>query len=119
MLQNKEVIKMYNKQITFMPNENLRMLAREINLFYKEYNYIDISEFINYIIESEKMSKVLGEVLKQNLKESFKMEEIEKLIDTINDYNKKTHVNNLKKKATDTMDVSYLDEILKIRKGEK
>jgi len=119
MLHNKDVIKMYNKNITFMPDDNLRMLAREINLFYKEYNYIDISEFINYIIESEKMSKVLGEVLKQNLKENFKNEEIEKLIDTINDYNKITHLNNLKQKANNTMDTKYLDEILKIRKGEK
>ena len=119
MLHNKDVIKMYNKNISFMPSDDLRMLAREINLFYKEYNYIDISEFINYIIESEKMSKVLGEVLKQNLKENFKIEEIEKLIETINDYNKRTHVNKLKQKANDTMDAKYLDEILKIRKGEK
>ena len=119
MLHNKDVIKMYNKNITFMPDDDLRMLAREINLFYKEYNYIDISEFINYIIESEKMSKVLGEILKQNLKENFKIEEIEKMIETINDYNRIMHMNSLKQKANNTLDVKYLDEILKLRKGEK
>ena len=118
MLQNKEVIKMYNKNVTYMPDDNLRMLAREINLFYKEYNYIDISEFINYIIESEKLSKTLGEVLKLNLKDNYKIEEIEKMIDTINDYNKKVHVDSLKKKANDTLNTKYLDEIIKLRKGE-
>ena len=31
-----EVIKIYNKKITYMPTENYRKLAREVSLFYKE-----------------------------------------------------------------------------------
>ena len=94
------------------------MLAREISLFYKEYGHIDISEFMNYIIDNEKLSKTLGEVLKQNLKDNYKIEEIEKLIDSIDEYNKKQHLDSFKNKPNKTLDSKYLDEILKIRKGE-
>ena len=118
MLQNKEVIVMYNKKVSYMPDSDMRMLAREISLFYKEYGHIDISEFMNYIIDNEKLSKTLGEVLKQNLKDNYKIEEIEKLIDSIDEYNKKQHLDSLKNKANKTLDSKYLDEILKIRKGE-
>ena len=44
--------------------------------------------------------------------------EIEKLIDSIDEYNKKQHLDSLKNKANKTLDSKYLDEILKIRKGE-
>ena len=118
MLQNKEVIVMYNKKVSYMPDSDMRMLAREISLFYKEYGHIDISEFMNYIIDNEKLSKTLGEALKQNLKDNYKIEEIEKLIDSIDEYNKKQHLDSLKNKANKTLDSKYLDEILKIRKGE-
>lgn len=96
MLKSKEVIHMYDKKITYMPTEKYRFLAREINHFYETYKFINEADFITYISDDPKMMKTVGEVLSQNLKETYTMEEIEDYIRTIRDYNIKVETERLK-----------------------
>ena len=87
MLKYKEVIKIYNKKITYMPTERYRLLAREISYFYKKYNYIDVSDLMILINDNELLNKTVGEILNLKLNENYTIEGIEECIDAIKEYN--------------------------------
>jgi len=89
MLSNKEVIKLYNKKNPYISNENYRKLAREINMYYKDYGNIEIADLMTYFKDNETILKTINELLKLNKKEDLNIEEI-------NDY-----INLLKAKTID------------------
>lgn len=98
MLHSKEVIKIYNKKITFMPTEKYRLLAKEISYFYKKYNYIDIADFLSMINDSPNLIKTVGEIMSLDLKEDYTIDEINDYIEVIKEYNIKSEINRLKEK---------------------
>ena len=98
MLKNKEVIKLYNKNITFMPTERYRHLAKEISYFYKTYNYIDVADFLSFVNDSLSLIKTIGEVESLNLKDEYTIDEINDYINVIKEYNIKFECNRLKEK---------------------
>lgn len=95
MLKNAEVIQIYNKKIGYMPTEKYRLLAREIYLYYRKYQNIDISQLIDFIRDDELLIKTIGEVETLNLKEKYTLEEIDDYIKAINEYNVNTEINRL------------------------
>ena len=105
MLENPEVIKMYNNKVTYMPNAEYRLLAREISMFYKENNFINIAEFIDHIEGDEEITNIIKKVQSANLKEKYSIEEIEDYIKTIKDYNIKKETNRLKKEMNNETDL--------------
>lgn len=104
MLRYKEVIKMYNKRITFMPTEKYRLLAKEISYFYKKYNYIEIADFLSLINDSPSLIKTVGEIMSLNLKEDYSDEEISDYINVIKEYNIKSEIARLKEKMKTEID---------------
>lgn len=104
MLRYKEVIKMYNKRITFMPTEKYRILAKEISYFYKKYNYIEIADFLSLINDSPSLIKTVGEIMSLNLKEDYSDEEISDYINVIKEYNIKSEITRLKEKMKTEID---------------
>lgn len=104
MLRYKEVIKMYNKRITFMPTEKYRILAKEISYFYKKYNYIEIADFLSLINDSPSLIKTVGEIMSLNLKEDYSDEEISDYINVIKEYNIKSEIARLKEKMKTEID---------------
>ena len=95
MLKNKTVIKAYNKKITFMPTNSYRKLAQEISLFYKNYGYINVADFLSEIASRADLVKALSEILQLPLKEEFKMEEIDDYLNAIREYNVNEEVKRL------------------------
>lgn len=104
MLRHKEVIKIYNKKITFMPTEKYRILAKEISYFYKKYNYIEIADFLSLINDSPSLIKTVGEIMSLNLKEDYSDEEISDYINVIKEYNIKSEITRLKEKMKTEID---------------
>lgn len=104
MLRHKEVIKIYNKKITFMPTEKYRILAKEISYFYKKYNYIEIADFLSLINDSPSLIKTVGEIMSLNLKEDYSDEEISDYINVIKEYNIKSEIARLKEKMKTEID---------------
>jgi len=104
MLESKEVIKMYNNKVTYMPNKDYRILARQISMFYKENGFINVSDLIDYIEGDEAITKTIKEVEKASLKGNYKIDEIEDYIKAINDYNIKTETKRLKEKMNNEID---------------
>ncbi len=119
MLQNKEVIKIYNKKITYIPDEKLRFLAREISLYYKENNDFSLADFMTSITEHKDMYNTLSNVLKLNLNEQYTNEEINDYIDVIKEYNVNYQIKRIKdkmKSITDPIEQAKLaEEIIKIK----
>lgn len=113
---------MYKKKVKHMPIDKYRNLANDIRFFYDDYNYINVSDFMNKIISDGKKMETLSEILSMELKETYKQEEIDDYINAINEYNTLNNVDALKNKVFTTngqkSKAEIAEEILKIRKGE-
>ncbi len=122
MLIDKNIIIMYKKKVKHMPIDKYRNLANDIRFFYDDYNYINVSDFMNKIISDGKKMETLSEILSMELKETYKQEEIDDYINAINEYNTLNNVDALKNKVFTTngqkSKAEIAEEILKIRKGE-
>lgn len=124
MLHNKEVIKKYERQITYMPTDRYRFLAREIDAFYHNYQTINVADLISYLGNNQLLIDTVGEIISLELKEECSSEEIDDYIKTIREYNVNYECNRLKKIMSEEMDSEKKAEIaqkiieLKIKENE-
>ena len=121
MLKSPEVITMYNKKVTYIPNREYRELAREISSFYKNFGFINEADFIDYIECDKDLMETISKINKQNTKETYSLEEIEDYINVIRDYNVKEEIKRLTNKMknlTDPLDKAKIaEEIVGLKKG--
>ena len=121
MLKSPEVITMYNKKVTYIPNREYRQLAREISSFYKNFGFINEADFIDYIECDKDLMETISKINKQNTKETYSLEEIEDYINVIRDYNVKEEIKRLTNKMknlTDPLDKAKIaEEIVGLKKG--
>ena len=101
MLENKEIITLVENSGVYFPNDNYRILAREIAYFYDKYGYISIADFMTYI-ESDSLSKALNEIIALDFLE---------YLDVIKKYNVTLEIKRLEKLIMEEVD---LDEQIKI-----
>ena len=97
MMQDKEVVKMYNEVKPYLPNNNMRMLALEILHFYKENGKIVIADLFNEIRDREDLTKLANEILILDLKETYTKEQIYDYFKVIREWNIEYEINRLKK----------------------
>lgn len=118
MLQAVEVIKLYNKKITYMPNDKFRFLAREISIYHKEYGTFDLADFMTTISNTE-IYNTLSYILTLNLNENYTLQEIEDYINVIKEYNINYQIKRLKDKMKDISDpieqAKIAEEIKKLK----
>ena len=121
MLENPEVIKMYNNKVTYMPIEEYRLLAREISMFYKENGFINIASLIDYTEGDDEIVKTIGKVQTANLDENYTIEEIEDYINAIKDYNIKEETKRIKKQINEEQNpikkAALAQKIIDLKKG--
>ncbi len=111
MLNNEEVIHMYDKHVTFMPNDVYRKLATYISCFYKENRYVSVADLMTYLSNYDGMIKCVSEILSLDLKEEYTKDEIYDYIFTIKDYNIKNEISRLQVEQKNELDVSKKIEI--------
>jgi len=87
MLLNQNVIKMYDKKITYMPTEKYRHLAFQVSAFYKQNGYINIADLLTELRDDEESVKTIGELESLSLKTEVEMDEIEDYLANIRAYN--------------------------------
>lgn len=120
MLNNKEVIKIYQNKIGYLPTDKYRKLAFEINYFYKNNNYISVSDLLISLNENEELINTIKEINLLNLKDEYTEEEINDYINTIKDYNVKFESKRLKDLMKMELDpikkAEYAEKILEIKK---
>lgn len=120
MLDNKEVVKMYEKRITFIPTDKYRKLAREINYFCKQNGHINTADLMTFEKDNLDILNTINEIISLDLKENYSIEEIEDYIKTIKEYNLKNETNRLKdeiRKETDPIKKAEIaQKIIDIKK---
>ena len=104
MLKSPEVIKIYDRKITYMPTEVYRFLARDISYFYKQYHTINVADFITFLHDDTEKLSALSYILNLPLKEDFTLEEINDYIMAIRDYNVNYEQQRLKIKMQEITD---------------
>ncbi len=122
MLKNKEVIKIYNKKITYMPTDKYRYLAYEISIFYKDNNYINVADLLTSLNDNEEALKTIGEIESLNLKEEYTVDEINDYIDVIKEYNINFQIKKLNEKIAEEIDplekAKIAEQIIKLKRGD-
>ena len=111
MLKDEKVIKIYEKKITYMPTERYRKLALKIDFFYKQYNYIDVADFMTFLSDDEKSEETLKEIINLNLKEEVDEEAILDYLKNIKSYNDKNISNKYKKELQEEKDLKRKIEL--------
>lgn len=104
MLKSPEVIKIYDRKMTYMPTEEYRFLARNISYYYKTYHEINVADFITFLGDNQTLVDALGYILTLPLKETYDLDEIEDYVRVIREYNVGNEQQRLKMKMAQTTD---------------
>lgn len=113
MLNNKEVIRKYEKNLGFLPNDDMKKLASEI-VYFKEINgRWDYADFITYVMNKPWLKESLDIVLNTEQSEEYSKEELEDYFTTIKKFEVEKQINKLTNKMKETLDI---EEKIKIAK---
>ena len=104
-------VEMYDKEVTYMPNDNYRKLATYISCFYKEHGFVNVADLMTYLYEFDGMKDIVSEILSLNLPDKCKKTDIKDCIFTIRDYNIKNEISRLQKEQKQETDKSKKLEI--------
>ena len=85
MLLSNDVIETYIESSTFLPDNNYRLLAREIINFYKEHGKIEQADLLTEL--EDECKNTLLKIMNLNLKDDYTMEEINDYIKAIYEFN--------------------------------
>ncbi len=113
MLNNKEVIRNYEKNLGFLPHEDMKKLANEIVYFKQINGGWDYADFITYVMNKPWLKEALDIVLNTEQGEEYSKEELEDYFTTIKKYGVEKQISNLTDKMKETLDI---EEKIKIAK---
>ncbi len=120
MLNHVDVVKIYQKQVKFLATEKYRLLAKEINYFYKDNGYVSEADIFTYLRNDASLMKTLEEITSLDLKEEYTKEEIKDYVDAIFEYKVLNQIDYLKKEQKKTMDIErkkqIAEEIVELKK---
>lgn len=119
MMNDIKYIKLYEQELSFVPNEKYMALASDLLAFYIKYNYINIADFISYEVSNDSYElalSVIDEFINNELSDLEYVGVIEKIKNNICE----DKIKNLKEKLKVTTDIneklSIADEIAKLKK---
>jgi DNA primase len=117
MLHYKEVIRIYELNVSYLPTSTYRVLANEIIHYVNEYGDINIADFITYLKEKEDLIKIVGELIQLTTDDEYREEEINDYINVLKEYSINSEIKRIQgkiKEETDPIKKAVLAE--KIRK---
>ena len=119
MTRDRQIINLVENQITYFPDELIRILSNEIIYFYHKYGTFNIADFITYISTKDELVKIFNEIISMDIKDKYSKEEINDYIELINSYpiSKKTDELNrkLKEEQDPIKQANILMEILTLK----
>ena len=111
MLKYPNVIRMYDKKITYMPTDKYRHLAFQISTFFKKYGYISTADLLTELRDDEDSIKVIGELEALELHEDYNEEEIDDYLENIRIYNEQQQIDRYKKEMLKEVDFNKKIEL--------
>lgn len=122
MLNYKEVIRIYDRKVTHMPTDDLRILAREISDYYHKYNDINLADFISYLNSYPNILETLNRVLSVNIKDEYTIEDIDGYIKTIKEAVINSQIEKLRHRIDEATSIEeqtkLLEKICELKKQE-
>lgn len=119
MLDDVKYIKLYEQELSYIPNEKYLNIANEILAFYLKYNYISIADFITYLIDSDNYEAVLS-IINNNINTELNDNEFVGIINKIKNWIDENRILELKEKLKNETDINQklkiADEIAKLKK---
>ena len=113
MLNNKEVIRNYEKNLGFLVNDDMKKLANEIVYFKQINGGWDYADFITYVMNKPWLKETLDIVLNTEQMEEYTKEELDDYFTTIKKHEVEKQINRLTNKMKETLDI---EEKIKIAK---
>ena len=121
MINDIKYIKVFEKELSYIDNEQYQNICDEILAFYLKYNYINIADFISYSIDKD-YYELLLDIIDNNINENLSDQDYLALIDKIKLVNNEVKIIKLKEKLKSTSDINEKlklnDEIVKLKKRE-
>jgi DNA primase len=121
MINDIKYIKVFEKELSYIDNEQYQNICDEILAFYLKYNYINIADFISYSIDKD-YYELLLDIIDNNINENLSDQDYLALIDKIKSVNNEVKIIKLKEKLKSTSDINEKlklnDEIVKLKKRE-
>ena len=114
MFNNDFAVEMYDKEVTYMPNDKFRKLATYISCFYKEHGFVNVADLMTYLYEFDGMKEVVSDILSLDLPDKCNKNDIKDCIFTIRDYNIKNEIFRLQREL-----VNETDKLKKLEIGNK
>lgn len=123
MIKDSKIINLVDKEVTYFPNDDERILSNEIIYYYHKYGIFNVADFISYLQDKHELLKLFNEIINLNLNEKYSKEEIEDYIKLINLYpiNKKTEELNkkIKEETNPIKQAQILSEMLSLKGVEQ
>lgn len=111
MLKSKEVIRIYDSKVKYMPTGEYYHLAIEISNFYRENGFINVADLISSLEDDEDAIKTIGEILSLDFSENYSLEEINDYISAIKESNVNSRLAKLSEKMRNEKDPMKKAEI--------
>lgn len=119
MMNDIKYIKLYEQELSYVPDEKYLEIANDILAFYLKYNYISIADFITYEIESNNYELVLN-IIDNNSRVELSDNDFVGIISKIKSIIDENKINELKEKLKSISDINeklkITDEIAKLKK---
>ena len=95
MLNSREAIRSFEKNLNYLPYPETRYLANEIICYAKKETTFDLADFITTLYDKEDLKKLVDVVLQED-DEKFNLEAFNEYLDVIKDYNSSQEIKRLK-----------------------
>lgn len=119
MMNDIKYIKLYEQELSFIPDEEYLEIANDILAFYLKYNYISIADFISYEISKDKYEQVLS-IVDNNIKIELKDADYVGIVNKIKNWICEDKIEELKEKQKNISDINeklnIANEIAKMKK---
>ena len=120
MINDVKYIKIYQQELSYIPDETYQNICDEILAFYLKYNYINIADFISYVVASDYYELIL-DIIDNNINETLTDNDFVGLIKKVKENDKENTIKVLKDKLKQTSDINEKlkinDEIASLKKG--
>ena len=116
MIKEASIIKRYIRKLTFLPDDEYRILANKIRYFYEDHNNkFDVADFYTYISQNgnEEVMKTLDSIINMDLNDKASDEEIEDYFNVIDEYNIKNEIKRIENEIKADNDINSKKEKLK------
>lgn len=120
MLKDTDAIELYDKKISYIPEDNYRHLGFQICTFYKKNGYIDVADLLTEVREDEDAVKTIGEIMMLELNEDNKTVAINDYLKNIKEYGEKNKASKYESELAMTNDLeeklALADKLIEYKK---